>query len=269
MPRILNPALETAALTHSGVAQANSPSYERLEWLGDAYTEVISSSLIFSTFGRYPVGKLSQLRELLIRNQSLGQFSKQYRLMERVKLPPEILASKEKVKKVPGDVFEAYVAAVILSDPEQGLQRAAEWLKALWSTVIKDQINDLSRNPEKRQVLELGGESAVSSEVLPKTRLAQLIQARGVALRYEDDGGAPKKDKYNSKLPVYTVKVVMDGWGEKNQFLGRGTGMSKREAGQKAAEMALLNQSLIKKYSQKKAALEAARGADHDQSDSQ
>ncbi|KAM0325405.1 hypothetical protein ACHAQA_007391 [Verticillium albo-atrum] len=256
LPSIRDPILEAAAFTHSGTGAPLN--YERLEWLGDAYTEVISSSLLFRTFGGHSSGRLSQMRELLICNANLGKYSTQYGLVDRANITPEIRESKEKWKKVPGDLFEAYVAAVILSDPEHGLQRAGEWLKALFSMTIRTQIHTLSNKPEHLAVLEMGDRLDPNQLLSAKSRLQQLIGAKGVIFRYEDDPTGPKNDKFNKRLPVHSVNLFLDGWGEKNKWLGRGTDINKREAGNKAAQIALDNKALIKKFSDKKAALQAA-----------
>lgn len=240
--------------------QKSQLSYDRLEWLGDAYSEMISSALLFSTFGRASPGRLSQLRELVICNSNLGKYAAKYDLMQRVDLSEEFRNSKD-AKKIPGDVFEAYVAAVILSDPENGLRRAGEWLKALYSMTLKDQIRELSRKPQMRHIVEMDSEqkAPTDEEVLPKQKLSTLIAVQGVKLRYEDDKGGPKKDKYNKRLNVFTVNLYLDGWGEKNKWLGKGTDLNKKVAGQKAAQMALDNAALMKKYRDKKLAFLAAR----------
>lgn len=263
LPEVLDVGLGEAALTHNGVNSNPQRNYERLEWLGDAYTEVISSSLLYQSFPNLEVGKLSQLRELLIKNTTLGKFAKQYGLMSRVKLPAALYQSKEKMVKVPGDILEAHVAAVILSDPDRGLQRLGGWLRAIFSTIIKDQIKREAREANSKHIAAKGnGQNTLSTEpsnVLPKVQLGTLIGAPGVNFRYEEDVKASKKDKYNPKLTTFSVNLFMDGWGQKNMWLGRGTDLSKKEAGQKAAQMALNNKSFIKSYAAKKDAWKAAR----------
>ncbi|OLN92130.1 Ribonuclease 3 [Colletotrichum chlorophyti] len=269
LPDIPNPVLEKATFTHPGVtAHKSDLSYDRLEWLGDAYVELISSCLIFQTFGGLPTGKCSQLRELLIRNANLGEYSTHYGLMDRAKLPSEYrsfngqppAAKPHEIKKVRGDLFEAYVAAVILSDPVDGLARAAKWLKTLWASTIQDQIRTTIKKPEIQAVKELAETVSQETSIAPKVRLSQVIGAKGVNIRYEDMPGAKKKDKYNEKLAHFTVGVYLDGWGEKNKLLGTGSDLSKKEAGQKAAQMALSNKKLMKLYGDKKAAFKAALG---------
>ncbi|KAK1965261.1 ribonuclease III [Colletotrichum sublineola] len=269
LPKISNPVLEMATFTHPGMVKNKAElSYDRLEWLGDAYAELISSSLIFQTFGGLSTGKCAQLREVLIRNANLGEYAAHYKLFERARLPSEFrpngnlpaLAKPHEIQKVRGDLFEAYVAAVVLSDPVSGLSQAAEWLKTLWAMTIKDQIRTNARNPGMGVVKELGGTATVETQVPPKVRLNQVIGARGINIRYEDMPSTNKKDKYNKKLPFFTVGVYLDGWGEKNKLLGTGGDLNKKEAGQKAAQMALNNKKLMKVYEEKKKAFMAALG---------
>ncbi|KAE9568446.1 Ribonuclease 3 [Colletotrichum fructicola] len=268
LPKINNPVLEVAAFTHQGkVKNKGDLSYDRLEWLGDAYVELLSTCLIFQTFGGLPTGKCSQIREVLIKNANLGDYSTQYKLFERAILPAEldpnskiaVKANPQEVRKVRGDLFEAYVAAVILSDAD-GLRRAGEWLRSLWSMTIKDKIESADRTPDIHVVKELGSSAAPQeSRLPPKVELSKLIGAKGINIRYEDLPSAKQKDKLNKKLALFTVGVYLDGWGEKNKLLGVGSDLNKKEAGQKAAAAALGNKKLMKTYQDKKVALYKAR----------
>ncbi|KAJ3961343.1 hypothetical protein N0V92_001992 [Colletotrichum tropicale] len=251
----------------SKVKNKGDLSYDRLEWLGDAYVELLSTCLIFQTFGGLPTGKCSQIREVLIKNANLGDYSTQYKLFERAILPAEldpnskiaVKANPQEVRKVRGDLFEAYVAAVILSDAD-GLRRAGEWLRSLWSMTIKDKIESADRTPDIHVVKELGSSAAPQeSRLPPKVELSKLIGAKGINIRYEDLPSAKQKDKLNKKLALFTIGVYLDGWGEKNKLLGVGSDLNKKEAGQKAATAALGNKKLMKTYQDKKVALYKAR----------
>ena len=247
-------------------------SYERLEWLGDCYIELFATCFIFQTFGALAPGKCSQIREILVRNITLAAFCEKYGLPQRAILPREFsggpmppgseAAKKSEVIKVHGDIFEAYVAAVILSDPENGLPRAATWLKALWSRTIERQIRDSKKKPTTMEVRELGQGAAKEKPALPsKVQLANALVLKGVELLYEDEPSRRKKDRDNG-LPLFTVGVYLKGWGEERKFLGVGTAQGKREAGERAAQQALENKKVMKIYSEKKKAYLAAREAE-------
>ncbi|KAM4059893.1 ribonuclease III domain-containing protein [Hirsutella rhossiliensis] len=265
LPKILDPELEEVAFTHPGLGLVQN--YERLEWLGDAYLELIASSLIYQTFGRTPSGRCSQLRELLIRNTTLAQYFRQYDMHLRAKLPSDLVKSGELGRgrssdkdqlKTQGDMFEAYVAAVIVSDPQNGLANVVCWLKTLWGHTIRHKIvenekllSGLPPSNVKAAYLAPG-----ARDLNAKDRLRAIVGAKGVSIRYEDIPGNSKHKDFG--MPLFTVGVYLDGWGEKNKLLGTGTAMQKKEAGHKAATMALENKKLMKLYGAKKEAFQEA-----------
>ncbi|KAI0843775.1 ribonuclease III [Hypoxylon sp. FL0890] len=267
LPPVLNPVLEQAALTHSGMtAKPTDMSYERLEWIGDAYIYLMSTAFIYQTFTTLSAGRCSQLRERLVKNETLSNYTVQYGINKRTRFPPEFdlhgriggsQASQNAKKKVLGDVFESYVAAAILGDPE-GLARVSPWLKSLWSITLAHEIRAESRaQPSLIQDYsnqDGGGDDnqkSAKQDLNPKVILSQVIGAKGVKISY-NDVGEPKKDKHTGKLPWYTVGVFFDGFGERNLQLGLGSAFSKKEAGANAARAALVNKSLIKRLQKKK-----------------
>lgn len=249
LPPVLNPVLEQAALTHSGMTtKPTDMSYERLEWIGDAYLYLISTSFIYQTFTNLGAGRCSQLRERLIKNETLSDYNGRIGGSQ---------ASQNAKKKVLGDVFESYVAAAILGDPE-GLARVSPWLKSLWSKTLAHEIREEFR-ARPSLIEDYSGkddgsgdnQKSAKQDLNPKVLLSQVIGAKGVKISY-NDVGEPKKDKHTGKLPWYTVGVFFDGFGEKNLQLGLGSAFSKKEAGAKAARAALENKSLIKRLQKKK-----------------
>jgi ribonuclease-3 len=261
--------LKSAAFTHLGINREKDSGkrldYERLEWLGDAYMELLASCFIFQTFGALPVGRCSQMREGLVKNTTLSRYFRMYNMGREAVVPTELKRVRDSVVpdelrdviKVQGDMFEAFVAAVILSDPIHGVTTAGNWLKALWASTIKQEILEVHRKPELGQVAELGDEP---SNALPaKVRLAQTIMVKGVVVRYEEQ---PSKKQLKDKLsgcPIFHVSAFLDGWGETNKFLGSGTGLSKKDAGEKAAQEALLNKKMMKTLEEKKRAYKEAQ----------
>lgn len=116
-------------------------TYERLEFLGDAYIELFASRLIYESYSHLPAGRMSQVRELLVKNETLAELSRSYGFHERIAVGAEIGEllrdsrgrGNKGYNKIVGDVFEAYVAAVVLSDFEgRGFERAEAWCRELW-----------------------------------------------------------------------------------------------------------------------------------------
>ncbi|KAI0970930.1 ribonuclease III domain-containing protein [Xylaria arbuscula] len=268
LPPALDPVLERAARTHAGVGRTlGEKDYERLEWIGDAYLYLISSAFIYQTFPNLSAGRSSQLRERLVKNETLSEFTLRYNLDKRARLPAEFQtgvrsqtgagtpASTKEKKKILGDLLEAYVAAAILGDTD-GLSRVMAWIKPVWGTILKREIRD----EYKKSVVEeysnpAGGQGQPVAEKRPKVVLSQAIATRGVKISYQDIG-QPKKDK-NSGLPWFTVGAYYDGLGETNLSLGYGSGLSKQEAGNNAALKALENKKLIKRLRKLKTDMEA------------
>ncbi|KAL1884360.1 hypothetical protein VTK73DRAFT_54 [Phialemonium thermophilum] len=277
LPPILDPDVESTAFRHSGAAKKpGQENYERLEWIGDACLFLIASGFIYQTFKSYPPGKCTQLRELLVCNSTLATYSRRYGLDKRANLPAEFAeetrpgASKVSDKernKVLGDLFEAYIGAVVTTDPEQGFSRVSAWLKGLWAETMWQKVRDEEKGKaaaswlaQMSHAMGVGVSKLRAPELSAKVELAKLLQVPGVKLRYEDIPGRDKRDRDNDKRSLFTVGVFLDGWGESNKQLGWGTALSKKDAGEKAARMALENPKLMKLYATKKKEYLAARG---------
>lgn len=116
-------------------------TYERLEFLGDAYIELFASRLIYESYSHLPAGRMSQVRELLVKNETLAELSRSYGFDGKIAVGAEIGEllrdsrgrGNKGYNKIVGDVFEAYVAAVVLSDFEgRGFEKAEAWCRELW-----------------------------------------------------------------------------------------------------------------------------------------
>lgn len=116
-------------------------TYERLEFLGDAYIELFASRLIYESYSHLPAGRMSQVRELLVKNETLAELSRSYGFDQKIDVGAEIGEllrdshgkGNKGYNKIVGDVFEAYVAAVVLSDFEgKGFEKAEGWCRDLW-----------------------------------------------------------------------------------------------------------------------------------------
>lgn len=121
-------------------------TYERLEFLGDAYIELFASRLIYESYSHLPAGRMSQVRELLVKNETLAELSRRYGFHERIAVGAEIGElvrdsrgrGNKGYNKIVGDVFEAYVAAVVLSDFEgRGFEKAEAWCRELWEAKLE------------------------------------------------------------------------------------------------------------------------------------
>ncbi|KAJ3477410.1 hypothetical protein NLG97_g8845 [Lecanicillium saksenae] len=267
LPPVADKKLEELAFTHPGWVPGSPPhkQYERLEWLGDAYLELIATALIDKTFLTLPSGRCSQIRERLIRNTTLASYFREYGLESRAKLPRDFLNQKTPARgsssdkdliKTQSDMFEAYVAAIILSDASNGIETSTKWLKALWGRSL---IEDVDRAERGLSVMPRVDNSRRRQQTA-KEELSSRIVVKGVTIRYEKLE-SKKRDRHIGQ-ELFSVGVYLDGWGETNKLLGVGSALAIKEAGQKAAADALQNKKLMAMLEGKKKALaEAKAGA--------
>lgn len=232
LPKIQNPQLAKAPFKHQGTQRAAEVShqgsllmnYERLEFLGDAYLELLASRYILPRFPRFDPGKLSQTRQLLVCNETLANFSERYGFDEQARLPAEIQRKKGTQDKVwikaMGDIFEAYIAALIISDPENGYSTAEQWLAQLWEPLLRRQVNSKVVHP------------------LAKQKLSTKIMTKGGKIHYRDDGSPEPSDTIKGRNTFF-MKVYYTGLGYTDFYLGSGSGSNKTDAGQDAATNAL------------------------------
>lgn len=237
LPSIHDASLERAVFTHPGTPVNIAPegmeqNYDRLEVLGDAYVEVIATRLIWDQFKDMPAGRMSQVREDLVKNETLAGFASQYGFDKRVSVPEEQRAQSKRWLKIRGDVFEAYVAAVILSSPDHGFDMVEQWLRELWL-------------PRLSQV------QPIQTVLRYKEQLAKKVMGKGIKLRYVDEQPAKQLD---GGMQTYYIGVYLTGWGWQNQHLGSGSGLNKAIAGDEAANRALQNSPLIDQVAAAKAA---------------
>ena len=175
---------------------------ERLEFLGDAVIESVTSDYLFIEFPGRDEGFLTQLRSRIVSRQSLNGLALNLGLDRFV-----ISNGGASViqKHIYGDAFEAMMGAVYL---DQGYEFVNRLL-----------INDIFGN-------HLNLEELTSSETDYKSRLIEWCQKnhRSIMFRTEHDKG------YAANHPVFFSTALIDGI-----EVGHGSGDSKKEAEQQAA----------------------------------
>jgi ribonuclease III len=200
-----------------------SASYERLEFLGDAYIELMASRLVWDRFKDLPAGRLSQIRETLVKNETLGEIVVRYGLDKQLSAAPDVRLNAKKWAKVKGDLLEAYVAAVVSTDKDvggPGYKAAEHWLHQLW-------IQKLGENFREKPL-----------DIKAKDALSRKVVSRNVRLEYTEE---QPMEQLDAGQQTFFVGAYLTGWGYKNQLLGRGQALTKTGAGNLAAANALQN----------------------------
>jgi len=211
------PGLLDEALTHTSyvneIKNQASKDNERLEFLGDAVLALIISEHVASVCPDLTEGALSKLRSHLVSEATLATASRRLELGKLLRLGrgEERTGGREK-ESILADTLEAVLAAVYM---DGGLEAARGFaLKAL------------AQELREAASLEAGGVLAGDY----KTQLQEWCQRSydSVPQYVTERESGPDHQK------TFEVEVVVQG-----KALGRGTGRSKKEAEQAAAQQAM------------------------------
>ena len=203
-----NIELYKLALIHKSASVemgGRSINNERLEFLGDAVIENITSDYLFIEYPDYDEGKLTKLRSKLVSRQSLNAIACKLGLDKHIICCHSINATQ---KHIFGDAFEAMMGAIYL---DQGYNFANRLL-----------INNIySKNLSVEEVDE--------TETDFKSRLIEWGQKNHHTVVFRTKGTPTGSGGTRS----FRCTVLID-----NLEVGHGIGSSKKEAEQKAAQSA-------------------------------
>ena len=198
------------ALTHSSFSNEQKinkhPNYERLEFLGDAVLELISSQFFFEHYPEWKEGQLTRVRSSMVCEPALAYCARDISLQKYILLGKgeEATGGRER-DSIVSDVMEAVLGAIYLDGGfEEAKRYVHQWI-----------LSDL----ETKQLFYDS-----------KTILQELVQEKGLQpIEYVLTGEeGPDHDK------CFTVVVQVNG-----QVVGNGTGHTKKAAEQAAAYQAI------------------------------
>jgi ribonuclease III len=208
----IEPDLLQRALTHRSYAYENGglPTNERLEFLGDSVLGVVITSALFHNHPDLPEGQLAKLRASVVNMHALAGVAATlgegglgaYLYLGR----GEELTGGRRKASILADATEALIGAVYL---EHGLELARDLVHRLFGGLLLS-----------APLLGAGLDW--------KTSLQELTAAGGLGVpeyRIAEDGP--------DHLKTFTATAVVAG-----RELGSGEGRTKKEAEQKAAELA-------------------------------
>lgn len=212
-----NPQLLVTAMTHS--SYSNEKKYkkcecnERLEFLGDAVLELVSSECIFRENPKKPEGDLSRIRASYVCEPTLALCAREIQLGDYLLLGKgEDMTGGRERDSILSDAMEATIGAIYL---DGGFARAKEYVHEF---VLKD--------IEKKKLFYDS-----------KTYLQEMLHKEKVELEYEllaEEG--PDHNK------VFRVAVLFDG-----KQMATAQGRTKKKAEQAAAYEAILRLEKEKK----------------------
>lgn len=199
------------AFTHSSFVNEQKinkkPDYERLEFLGDAVLEMLSSEYLFKKYPDKKEGEMSKIRASLVCEPALAFDAEKLAIRHYMQLGKGEEATGGRNKEsIIADMVEAVIGALFL---DGGIEESK---KFIYSYVLT--------NEESMQMFSDS-----------KSILQEIVQGQNLGqIRYEICGeSGPEHDK------IFDVRVFV---GDKNY--GEGSGKTKKAAEQKAAYKAIL-----------------------------
>jgi ribonuclease-3 len=197
------------ALTHRSVSADDSSrkDNERLEFLGDAVLQLAVTAYLYDAFPALHEGNLAKIRAGLVSRPVLADVARSIGLAEHIEVTQaeERTGGREK-ESIMADALEAVIGAAFL---DAGLGPASDLVLRLWGS----RIDERAQRPGLKDY---------------KTRLQEVLAKDGRLPLYQSEGSGPDHER------TFVATVEVNGL-----ILGSGSGRSKKEAEQGAAEQAL------------------------------
>lgn len=200
---------------------------ERLEFLGDAILDAIVGDIVYKHFEGRREGFLTNTRSKIVQRETLNKLAVEIGLDKLVKYSTR---SSSHNSYMYGNAFEAFIGAIYL---DQGYERCKQFME---KEILKNYI-DLDKMSRK--------------EVNFKSKLIEWSQKTKMEVSFELIEQFLDQD-YN---PMFHTEVRIE-----SLSAGTGTGYSKKESQQNAAQMALKK---IKSDEAFKEAIETAKIQNH------
>ena len=206
-----DPALLENALTHSSRANESRgklQSNERLEFLGDSILGMVVADHLYRNHPGLPEGDLTRTRAALVCEESLVEVARELGLGEYLRLGKgESSGGGRERPSIQADAVEAVLAAIYL---DGGIGSARKFIQKY---ILSREIAGLTKHLDH------------------KTALQELVQREsGQVLQYRLVG--EEGPDHNKR---FFVEVDLNG-----KAIGSGSGRSKKEAEQMAAQAAIL-----------------------------
>ncbi len=199
------------ALSHSSfineMKKTGMESYERLEFLGDAVLELITSEFLFENYKELTEGQLTKLRASIVCEFTLSAVSEMLQFGEYVLLSKgEELTGGRHRSSILCDLFESVLGAIYL---DGGMEPARTYVKTFLLTDIENKSLFYDAKTTLQEMVQKDGKGVVTYEIL-------------------EESGPDHNKKFVTQVLVDDVP------------LAKGEGSSKKNAQQMAAYKAIL-----------------------------
>lgn len=205
-----NISLLELAMTHSSYAHEKSKKEynEKIEYLGDAVLELISSEYIYKNYPKLSEGEMTKARAYAVCEESLAEVANRYGFSDFLLVGKcECKVDGKYRKSILADSVEALIGAIYL---DSGIEEAKKFILPN----ILDRLENFVKCGNKDY----------------KTQLQEILQVNGdVRIEYKlIDSSGPEHNK------IFTTEVFIDG-----VSFGIGKGKNKKEAEMEAAHNAI------------------------------
>jgi len=206
----INLKLYKLSIKHSSVSEPDAfgkkESYERLEYLGDAYLGAVVAEYLYKKYPYKDEGFLTDIRSRLVNRESLNQLAKKLGLEELISF--EKKNGLKMHRSIYGDVMEALVGAVYL---DYGFRTCRHFIlhKLIEPNFNIDKI--VNENPNY------------------KSQIIEWSQKNGKEISFETENVETK-----GNFKEFEVSLFIEG-----KFVVNGHGPNKKKAEQSAARKAL------------------------------
>lgn len=207
-----NIQLLVTALTHRSYVNEHKKSVsehnERLEFLGDAVLELVTTDYLFSNYLE-PEGILTSWRAALVRTESISDAGRKLGYEPLIRMSKGEKGGSDRARaQILANAFEAVIGAIYL---ERGYDDAAAFIHKHITSKLESILNEGSWRD-------------------PKSHLQELVQRQ--------DGNTPQYRVLNEEGPDHDKTFTLGAFSGDEQ-IGAGVGPSKQAAQQEAARDAL------------------------------
>ena len=197
------------ALTHASYAAEHDgvDHYQRLEFLGDAIVELVTTDMIFVAMVDEPEGQMTKVRAAVVDEPTLAAVGRTWGLdiAMRMGVGEERSGGRNR-DSILSDVVESVIAAVYL---DAGFPVADRLIRGVWGPIVDERI-------------------ARTDVADARSRLQEQLAAHGQTVSFTYERSGP------DHAAVYTARAIVT-----DTVVGSGTGGSKKAAAIAAASDAL------------------------------
>ena len=201
------------ALTHKSYSNEHKGEEhnERLEFLGDAILQYVSTDVLFSMFPDEPEGKLSVYRAAVVKTEYLAEIALSLNLDENIRISEGQRREFDRNRKslsILADTIEALIGAIYI---DGGIEEAKNFIQNFILSEIKQYLETINVRDAKTIYQEYAQQS---KNITPKYLL-------------HNESGPPHEK-------TFTVGLYLE-----DELISEGVGKSKQEGEKNAAQNAL------------------------------